>query len=496
MVQDNWERDLALSGSPPVAPESVLLNGYRAHFFILEKDVNRKIAFRTPDDKSVVIEPRASRFELVGNHLNDASENMGPLFGERPPSICSIGDWAWKDIHTIVVGEEGRLRGRWRMAFSPVQSSIEQDLPREVSARKCGWYFIRFYNTDGDLIESLDFRFICGLRRISIHQLTPAPPEGGHDAVYVEFLYESGYVIKPSDDVPCNILINHEDKRTILSIPPGSSYDETCWLVGPKGGPQLIVTILAERLWWNVAEEGNTPSEWVDRLLTLERNDFASTSKKVLWLRLPKRRWADEVFVGFREKSMRGYSVKVAENTVVIPLRDFGDAQELQDISKTPFYLQISHEGTTYMITPVELIVKVTCRLCEFAASSKEDILCHVVSFHMDQFFRLLSYEEMRDRIPSLPYSIYKCHYCTEFVKSSDPTNPTSAICNHFKERHDDKRIDFMAIFDIEEIRKNVIRDLPSIYECTLCGSHLDEPTESKKKEHLVESHRNRLYSF
>jgi len=101
--------------------------------------------------------------------------------------------------------------------------------------------------------------------------------------------------------------------------------------VGPEGGPQVEVTILVERLWWGIEEEHDAPSEWKDRPLTLQRDDFAATSKEALWLRLPRRRWVDKVLVGFEQPKARSYDVKVTEKALAVPLREFGDSKELGD---------------------------------------------------------------------------------------------------------------------------------------------------------------------
>ncbi len=345
MVPDNWERDNTLSGPPPVAPEPVSLAGYQAHFFVLEKDGDEKIAFRTPADESVVIEPKASRFELIGTRLNDASEYVGPLFGEMPPRILALGVQAWKNVRAIVVGEEGSSQGKWRTAFSPDPGRMEQDLPSELAARKGGWYFLRFYDANDDLIESLDFRFICALREIRIPQSSPLPSEDGHGLVRVVFLHEPGCAVQPADGLR-NIQIERRDDKTILTISPDPTYDETRWLVGPKGGPQVEVTILVERLWWAVGQEGYPPSEWRDKILALARDDFAATSKKALWLRLPRRRWVDRVLVGFEQPKARSYDVRVTEKTIAVPFREYGDFKEVGDRTQEhPFKVWIKRDG-------------------------------------------------------------------------------------------------------------------------------------------------------
>lgn len=329
MVPDKWERDETLSGPPPVAPESVSLPGYMAHYFNLEKDADAKIAFLTPEGP-VVIEPNRARFELAGNRLEDATQNIGPLFGERPPQIGALQEHAWRNVGSIVVGEEGSSRRRWRKEFTPDPEATQQDLPSEVVARKGGMYFLRFYDTKNDLIESLDFRFICALKEIRILQPSPFPSEGRHGPVRVEFLHEPGCSVQLSDDL-ANIQIEHQGDKTILTIPPDPTYDETQWLVGAEGGPQIEVAILVERLWWGIGEEQNAPPEWKDQPLALLRDDFSAASMKAIWLRLPRRRWVDKVLVGFEQSKARPYDLKVTERAIAVPLREFGDSEEVGD---------------------------------------------------------------------------------------------------------------------------------------------------------------------
>ena len=338
VVPESWERDENLSGSPTASPEPVSVEGCQGHFFDLEKGGDKRIAFRTSEGRSIPIESRAARFELVGNQLSDASEGIGPLFGKSPPRIRTLHDRPWTDIGTIVIGEEGSGRGRWRKSFSPALEGREQNLPAEAAPRKDGWYFLRIYDTDdGPPAESLDFRYVCALREIKIFQPSPFPSEGEHESVYVEFRHEPGFVIQPADDLARSIQVESKNNKTTLTVPPESVYDETRWLVGSEGKLQVQVAALVERLWWAVGQEGNPPFEWGDKLLTLACDDFVATSKKALWLRLPRKRWTDRVFVGFEQSRARPYAVKVTEKETSVPLRDFGDCQEMRDRDRDQF---------------------------------------------------------------------------------------------------------------------------------------------------------------
>jgi small subunit ribosomal protein S9 len=367
VVPESWERDEKFSGSPPALPEPVSVAGCQGHFFDLEKGGDKRIAFRTLEGKSIPIESKAARFELAGNQLSDASEGIGPLFGKSPPWIRAFHDRPWTDIGTIVVGEEGSGRGRWRKSFSPAPEGRKQNLPDEAAPRKDGWYFLRFYDKNDDLVESLDFRIVCALREIRILQPSPFPPEGKHVSACVEFHHEPGFIIQPVDDLARNAQIESKKNKTILSIPPEPIYDKTRWRVGSEGRPQVQASILVERLWWAMGQEGTLPLEWKDELLSLVRDDFAATSKKVIWLRFPARRWANRVLVGFEHSraTPRPYVVKVTETEVFIPLRDFGDFQEMRDRDRDQF-LNIRIERDS---EPVEGIVAII-------PASKGPILC------------------------------------------------------------------------------------------------------------------------
>lgn len=330
VAPNDWPRDEALSGRPQVNPEPTSLTGYQAHFFELEKGGEQKIAFQLPKGQSQVIKAKAPRFDLVGKRIEDASENIGPLFGGKPPRIRVLDAQVWKNIGTIVVGEEGSGRGRWRTAFSPDPGQMEQDLPYEVAARKGGWYFLRFYDSDDDLIESIDFRFLSVLTEIKLPQLHHLPTGDGHKPVCIEFVHEADCAVQPLSNL-AKIKVEPQDGKTILGVPPDPACDESHWLIGPKLGPRVEVTINVERIWWGVGGEGSPPSDWQDRPVVLAREDFKATSNRVLWLRLPKLRWVDRVLVGFQRSKARRYDVKVTEKTVAIPLREYSDYAEVGD---------------------------------------------------------------------------------------------------------------------------------------------------------------------
>jgi hypothetical protein len=332
---DGWRRDETLSGPAPFYPEPVSLPGYRAHFFNIPKGALDRIVFHAPGGNSVGIDSKAPVFALVGNQLMDANEEVGPLFGGEPPRIRAIDREAWNNVETIVLGEEGQGGGKWRMTFKPPPKSTEQDLPPEVAARKGGWYFLRFYDPDNNLVESIEFRFLCALKSCSVLQATsPIPPQGGHTCVRVELSHDPGCKVLPANGPAGGARIERLGNKTVLIIPPNPASDETRWLVGAEIGPKVEVALLCERIWWAFGEEDAEPAKWVDKPLALGRQDFAATSSRAVWVRLPRKRWTGKILVGFKELSARSYPVKVTQRALPIPLRDFSDSEEAQNRNK------------------------------------------------------------------------------------------------------------------------------------------------------------------
>lgn len=332
IIPKTWQRDEEKAGSPPTMPEPVFLDGYLAHFFELTQANPSRIAFRDDQGKEISIGSGGPGFALSGEVIPDASERIGPLFGDQPPRIC-IANGHWSDVATIVVGQEGSGRQRWRKSFEPKLGQAQQQLPAEVLERKAGWYFLRFYDSTDMLIDSLDFRFVVGLKEISIPTAGPAPSPDGHVAQTVEIVHDGGYRVTEQEQKCPGVKVERDTDKTILTIPPMAECDRTSWLIRPPNshGREVEFTILIGRIWWALGVEDTKPSQWGDRCVRLTPEDFTATSGSAIWLRFPKPRWANNIFAGFARERARKFPVKVTDSVVSIPLRDFSGAQELDD---------------------------------------------------------------------------------------------------------------------------------------------------------------------
>lgn len=328
IVPEDWERDEEFAGIAPATPEPVCLDGYRAHFFDLVANDSSKIAFIDRMGNPIVVASGGPQFVIVGHELHDASEHLGPLFGQSAPRI-SIANGRWQDVGTIVVGEEGSGSGRWRESLSPNLDLEEQQLPDKIPNIAVGWYFVRLYNLRDELIDSIDFRFVAGLRQITVDSKQPFPSEVGHTEATVEFEHDSSYHLEPEGVFPETLAVNRNNEKTTVIIPPNVTYDRTTWLVGLPDSPRVRIEILVERIWWAFGKVKEPPSQWQDKCLFLSCDDFKAASESAIWLRLPRCRYTDCVTVGFQRAKSREFTLKVVENTLAIPLRDFSDSQEI-----------------------------------------------------------------------------------------------------------------------------------------------------------------------
>jgi len=329
IVPQEWKRNEDLSGSAPIAIENVQIQGYKAHFFVLKQNKDTAVAFIDARGERIQVELGSSRFQLVGKEIFDSSEDMGPLFGEEPPLIKTLDKQGWDNVRVIVIGEEGSGRNRWRTQFFPQKGTIEQRMPDDLTNRQGGWYFIRIYDNDDDLLESMDFRFSAGLKDIQIMNPECLPKPNGYEKVIVQFTHQANYKVKPADkNLHRTLSIRREADTTIITIPPNSNCDKSHWILENRNA-KVKVTVLVERVRWCVGSLNLLPSNWTDKPLLLSRKEFTAVTDKALWLKLPRKRWINKIEVGFNRTKSRCYNVEVEKEEIAIPLRDFCDAEEI-----------------------------------------------------------------------------------------------------------------------------------------------------------------------
>ncbi len=329
IVPEEWQRDEKASGSAPVVPENVQVNGYKAHFFVLRQKKDTDIAFINAKGERIQLKTGSSRFQLVGKEISDHSEDMGPLFGIEPPCIKADDKSVWNNVGAIVSGEEGSGRNRWRTQFVPQEDVAEQRMPNELTNRRGGWYFVRIYDKNGDLVESMDFRFVAGLKDIQIKNSECLPTSNGYNDVTVQFFHQANCEVELADKEKLpDLKIYREDNLTVVTLPPKPDYDESHWIFR-DGNASVEATVLIERVWWNIGSVKSVSESWTDKISSSSREEFTAITDKALWVKFPRERWVNKIHVGFNPDRNREYNVGVEQKEIAVPFRDFCDAEEI-----------------------------------------------------------------------------------------------------------------------------------------------------------------------
>jgi len=328
VVPESWQWNEELSGPCSGAPEFVSPGKCRAYHVELPLEAGRTLAFTTPEGDCVRVPCAGGCFELVGERVDDASEEAGPLFVREPPQLRCVGPGEEVAVTTVVVKEEGLADGgpRWRD-----HGKQFEDLRAAIANREAGWFSVLLYDASlGPPVESLDFRFVADLEAIEVQSASSAPGPVGHSAARVQFRHGRECSVRCCSAHP--LAIESVPNGSIAIVPPDAQFDATRWLIGPIGGRAVEVAVLIERLWW-ARTNGDTPDEraWTDQPLELSRDDFKATSSTAIVLRLPRAGWADEVRLGFEAARSRSIHLSASAQECVTPLRELGESREIEE---------------------------------------------------------------------------------------------------------------------------------------------------------------------
>jgi len=328
VVPESWQWNEALSGPPVSAAEPVLPGGFRAHHVQSPLEAGCVPAFTTADGTCVRIPCAEQHFDLTGSRVQDACENRGPLFVREPPQLVGYASGAGDiPVATIVIGEEGDAEGsrRWRASGEHFE-----DLRPAIASRRAGWFFVRVYDSEDELIESLDFRFLAGLAAIEVEAGSVVPGTDGHCATQISFLH--GPDCSVQNGCAQRFSIEPLPGGSRVTISPSPRADKTQWVIGPVGGPHVEVTTLVERIWWKYAKDPQHLDEapWVDRPVDLSREDFKATSNSEITLGMPRAGWAKEVRIGFDASRIRPVHLAASQRECLIYLRELGESRDIE----------------------------------------------------------------------------------------------------------------------------------------------------------------------
>lgn len=324
-------RDEAVSGTSPVAPENVIPEQAKllAHHLLVEGKEDGLVLDGGGASRVEVRASTATVYELIGNIIADAHTGTGPLFGGEPPRLRMEGA---AEPTLFVVGVEGpspRPRSR--------QTATNFDELRDwLEDKQSGWFYVRAYDANDELIESLDFRYVKGLEAIEVDETSPLPGPQGHRPAKVVFRVAPGTVVAPSDG-PAEIASLDPVRADGVVLPARPDADRSTWRLTTGTGNCVDVVVQVPRIWWALTTSGNAdePHAWSDTPHILSVDDLRPTSRMHLSVLLPEPGWADEVTVGFRGGSPRRLPVRRSERVLHYPLRNLGESDALRGAGGT-----------------------------------------------------------------------------------------------------------------------------------------------------------------
>ncbi len=337
VVSDSWSWSQDLAGDAFGASEFVSAGECRAYHFDLPLERGKVLSFKTPEGETVPIPCTTEHFELTGNRILDAHMEAGPLFGIEPPQLSLLDPCSQeRRVKTVVVGEEG---SSWRKGAWRAQAELFEDIRPEIARRGAGWFFVRLYDDNDDLMESLDFRFAAGLKALHVENGSALPGAGGHSEARIVFRHSGNCAVRSLSSGSFRPVAFSEG--SIAHVPPEPEYDDSKWVVSVSAGFQIAVTVLVERIWWAIAHDLTETSglKWTSVPLSLSREHFRATSPTVIHFRQPRPGWAEEVRIGFEVDRSRPVHLSRSERNFVVPLRELGSVRELQEF--TPASLKV-----------------------------------------------------------------------------------------------------------------------------------------------------------
>ncbi len=510
LVPTDWD---APKSDPPELigeHEEVTPRTFCAYYIHVDSNSAPTVRIADHEDSNTLIRfnEARGRFRLQGPIIENAapkhrsrSSRQGPLYGPSPPEIATR-DWA--DISTIVVGEEGSGKCRWSDEIKPELHEPSKRLAKFMTMQRAGWFFVRFYDQQRDLVDSIDFRYASGIKG-SPQQIESgeSSPERKFDIVHIE--HEPNVRIEALD--PDNRDITSEQATnggSNFRIPHMKKYDHTEWII-VDGDAKVPLHIELPRFWRRLRIVGNgTSSRWSPKAINLQDDHFKPTQRRVLDVSVPSDA-SKTALIDFAFPTRRRFRA-TANREFHVPLWNFFDSNHLTSVGRHVLRLSPeihSSKDTIPLVNLGILELRTRCSYCSRGLASNSDLSDHVLARHFDEVFVEESYEKTSKQFPNLglPDAIYVCDVCQEFYLSGHgcvnrrylQIIQDCTIDDHNDSAHKHAHQNFGPVSDARDVRDWLIGSLPYLYRCTICSRNIkaekEEKTKLKLLKHLMRFH-------
>ena len=310
IAPNTWQR----TGHAPVEADGFADPEFRAHYFHRDAIASDEGAdgFREWNDSSV-----AAGIELTGRRIYDDSDE-GELFVGDPPGLKSSPEIEWARV-----GEEATTG--WGKNFQPHR----QSLPEALDGRQ-GRFFLRVYDSDVRMLDSVAFRHLSNLSQIHVNGAEYAqdtvlvPRSTGYPPTSVRFVDSEGSTLSPVLPIGAHQIALPSGA---IEIPPCPDADGmTCSLESDARGVNIVLDL--PRIWWRLEDGRADPGAWRDTPLVMTREEFRGHADSNVTISLLSKRQAS-VRAGFDDELDLPYRRTTEEDRIAVPLAHFVDHEEI-----------------------------------------------------------------------------------------------------------------------------------------------------------------------
>lgn len=494
IVPKNWQYDESISGTQISQPEETIDVKYEAQYFFIDYDSKQKIGFINEYGSSVSLISSKVFYSLNGNQIEDSVEKIGPLFIKEPPEIEITDNHYHTVLHSIVIGDEGTDRENWRKEVLYNQDQRIIKLGNEFTNISGGWYFIRFYDKEFNLLDSCDFRFIPEINEVIFNSQNFIPEINGHQPFNIEIRYSDNleFNIESNNSAKLNVLKDDSTIKIIVEKDP--AIDKICISTINESKKTVKVYFTVPRIWWAISEN-NIDQKWQDKSIPISKNDLLDLSKS-FQIKLPTRGWIKQLIFGIEGSTPREISIPSDENVVKIPLTDYSAFDVQKKLGEFKFVCSIQRGNRNYDFIPFILEISINCKYCsEFKTFQLDEYIKHLIKVHSEELFQEPRYEDIRPFLPDdLPVRIYECKHCPEdnaYIQAFS-NNPIEELIRHIENEHRGLEKTIIVVSKIQEIERILSRKLPVYKKCKLCNPMKLIP-EEEIKSHILLEHRSKI---
>ncbi len=256
IAPNEWQR----TGHAPVEADGCADPAFLAHYFHRDATVSDETA---AGFREWAGSPVATGIELTGRNIYDDSDH-GMLFVGDPPDLKPSPEFEWARV-----GEE--IEQGWGQNFQPDLQSLS-----EVLDAREGRFFLRVYDPEVRMLDSVAFRYARDLRRINVNgteyaQGTVLLPRGtGYPRTEICLVGADGSTRMP--------VLPPQAKHAIapsgaIEVPPHPDTDRvTCSLGSDARGVNIVLDL--PRIWWRLEDGRPDPGAWRDTPLVMTREEF------------------------------------------------------------------------------------------------------------------------------------------------------------------------------------------------------------------------------